>query len=152
MCVFNPEFSPAIEFTALTSAAQHYGTLKECIHGPSCLQLLLCSCTPVCGWCHQVCLLALGHCSPEHYSMLFEELPALVDEYQRPKQRRGAPARPEEVSCTSKCHGSTPWRTAVLSRSARHPRPIASSWSSPSKIASACISLIQSLFAWLSSF
>jgi hypothetical protein len=45
----------------------------------------------------QVCLLALGHCSPEHYPVLFEELPALMDEYQRPKQRRGAAARPEEV-------------------------------------------------------
>jgi len=42
--------------------------------------------------------MALGHCSPEHYSVLFDELPALMDDYQRQvKQRRGT-ARPEEVS------------------------------------------------------
>lgn len=45
----------------------------------------------------QVCLMALGHASPEHYTVLFEELPLLMDEYQRPgKQKRGN-ARPEEV-------------------------------------------------------
>jgi hypothetical protein len=46
----------------------------------------------------QVCLMALGHCSHEHYPVLFEELPGLVEEYQRTKQRRGTAARPEEVS------------------------------------------------------
>jgi hypothetical protein len=48
-------------------------------------------------FCLQVCLMALGHASPEHYPLLFEELPLLMDEYQRPgKQKRGN-ARPEEV-------------------------------------------------------
>jgi hypothetical protein len=42
--------------------------------------------------------MALGHCSHEHYPVLFEELPGLVEEYQRTKQRRGTAARPEEVS------------------------------------------------------
>jgi hypothetical protein len=42
--------------------------------------------------------MALGHASPEHYCVLFEELPLLMDEYQRPgKQKRGSAARPEEV-------------------------------------------------------
>jgi hypothetical protein len=45
----------------------------------------------------QVCLMALGHCSHEHYPILFEELPILVEEYTRTKQRRGTAARPEEV-------------------------------------------------------
>lgn len=42
--------------------------------------------------------MALGHCSHEHYPVLFEELPGLVEEYSRTKQRRGTAARPEEVS------------------------------------------------------
>jgi hypothetical protein len=41
--------------------------------------------------------MALGHCSHEHYPVLFEELPSLVEEYTRTKQRRGTAARPEEV-------------------------------------------------------
>ncbi len=41
--------------------------------------------------------MALGHCSHEHYPVLFEELPSLVEEYTRSKQRRGTAARPEEV-------------------------------------------------------
>lgn len=41
--------------------------------------------------------MALGHCSSEHYPVLFEELPSLVEEYTRTKQRRGTAARPEEV-------------------------------------------------------
>jgi hypothetical protein len=46
--------------------------------------------------------MALGHASPEHYSVLFEELPLLMDEYQRPgKQKRGSAARPEEVRHTA---------------------------------------------------
>lgn len=41
--------------------------------------------------------MALGHCSHEHYPVLFEDLPGLVEEYSRTKQRRGTAARPEEV-------------------------------------------------------
>lgn len=41
--------------------------------------------------------MALGHCSQEHYPVLFEELPGLMEEYTRSKQRRGTAARPEEV-------------------------------------------------------
>ncbi|WIA40102.1 hypothetical protein OEZ86_013510 [Tetradesmus obliquus] len=45
----------------------------------------------------QVTLMAVGHASPEHYPALFEELPALMEEYSRPgKQKRGN-ARPEEA-------------------------------------------------------
>lgn len=55
----------------------------------------------LCVWHMQVCLMALGHCSHEHYPVLFEELPSLVEEYTRTKQRRGTAARPEEVGCYS---------------------------------------------------
>jgi hypothetical protein len=43
----------------------------------------------------QLPLLALGHCHPEHYTALLEELPALAEEAAKP-QRKGR-ARPEEV-------------------------------------------------------
>lgn len=41
--------------------------------------------------------MALGHASPEHYAVLFEELPVLVDEYQKPAKQKKGTARPEEV-------------------------------------------------------
>lgn len=50
----------------------------------------------------QVCLMALGHASPEHYPVLFEELPTLIDEYQKPSKLKKGTAKPEEVSLTSK--------------------------------------------------
>jgi hypothetical protein len=48
----------------------------------------------------QLHLVALGHCSKEHYPLLVQELPALIDEYQRPassRQRARTAGRPEEV-------------------------------------------------------
>lgn len=56
----------------------------------------------------QVCLMALGHCSQEHYPVLFEELPSLMEEYTRSKQRRGTAARPEEVTTRSHTGGTCP--------------------------------------------
>jgi len=73
---------------------------------------VLCCTMPCCVvLCHavQVCLMALGHCSQEHYPVLFEELPSLMEEYQRTKQRRGTAARPEEVSSTPSCHLTAPY-------------------------------------------
>jgi len=49
---------------------------------------------------HQLYLLAVGHCSREHYGALAQELAPLMDEYQRPsssRQRAKSAARPEEV-------------------------------------------------------
>eukprot|EP00775_Hariotina_reticulata_P013221 gene13221-13351_t len=61
------------------------------------IRALLASLTSGAAVPQQVFLMALGHCSSEHYPVLFEELPALMDDYQRQvKQRRGT-ARPEEV-------------------------------------------------------
>lgn len=51
----------------------------------------------------QVCLMALGHASPEHYAVLFEELPGLIDDYQRPGKQKKGIARPEEVSWVETC-------------------------------------------------
>lgn len=41
--------------------------------------------------------MALGHASPEHYPVLFEELAGFMDEYQRPGKQKKGTARPEEV-------------------------------------------------------
>ncbi|KAI8469209.1 MAG: cell morphogenesis central region-domain-containing protein [Monoraphidium minutum] len=48
----------------------------------------------------QLYLLAVGHCSREHYPLVAQELSALIDEYQRPSsksQRARSAGRPEEA-------------------------------------------------------
>lgn len=62
----------------------------------------------------QVCLMALGHCSHEHYPVLFEELPSLIDEYTRTKQRRGTSGRPEEVGASGQAGAAATHRFACL--------------------------------------
>lgn len=45
---------------------------------------------------HQMALLSLGHCHPEHYTALLEEVPLLLEECARSGSKKGR-SRPEEV-------------------------------------------------------
>ena len=45
----------------------------------------------------QLLLLAIGHASPEHYPLLLEELPLLMDEYMKPGKGQKRQGRPDEV-------------------------------------------------------
>ncbi len=47
---------------------------------------------------HQMALLSLGHCHPEHYTALLEEVPLLLEECARSGSKKGR-SRPEEVRC-----------------------------------------------------
>eukprot|EP00878_Enallax_costatus_P012410 GHUV01012961.1.p1 GENE.GHUV01012961.1~~GHUV01012961.1.p1 ORF type:complete len:1005 (+),score=325.04 GHUV01012961.1:1774-4788(+) len=88
-CVCPPSLRERVERAAARKGALL--TARDLIRS------LLASLTGGSGMPQQVCLMALGHASPEHYSVLFEELPNLIDEYQKPAKQKKGTARPEEA-------------------------------------------------------
>ncbi len=57
---------------------------------------------------HQMALLSLGHCHPEHYTALLEEVPLLLEECARSGSKKGR-SRPEEVRGLCVWGGGAVW-------------------------------------------